>query len=191
MCVFFTHVFVYPTMSLCLMLYRAVSVGTPHTHTHTPMLTVKMKSNDSRVLTVVFLDLRRVSLHTTGEREREREGNGLFSLKNSGALIIVGEGEIVRLAMRDGQTRREWEREIREGRSKSMWIKGLGAPLFGFCASWFWFLQQSCHTFQTTITSAGLFLFQYISFSSCLDFISLTRFGHANKEIPPRGSIVS
>jgi len=35
------------------------------THTHT----VKMKSNDSRVLTVVFLDLRRVTLHTTGERE--------------------------------------------------------------------------------------------------------------------------
>lgn len=99
---FFTHVYVYPTMSLCLMLYSAVSVGTPHTHTQ--MLTVKMKSNDSRVLTVVFLDLRRVALHTTGERERE--GNGLFSLKNSGALIIVGEGEIVRLGMRDGQTRR-------------------------------------------------------------------------------------
>lgn len=112
---------------------------------------MKMKSNDSRVLTVVFLDLRRVAVHTAGERE----GNGLFSLKNSGALIIVGEGEIDRLGMRDSQTHRACEREIREGRSKSMWMKGLGAPLFGFCASWFWLMQRSCHTFQTTITSAN------------------------------------
>ncbi len=84
LCVFFlpTYLFIPPwvCVSCCTAqcLWGVESYSPSHTHTHTHTHThrcsihrVKMKSNVSGVLTVVFLDLRRVTLHTTRERERE------------------------------------------------------------------------------------------------------------------------
>ncbi len=107
LCVFLpTYLFIPPwvCVSCCTAqcLWGVESYSPSHIH-RCALHRLKMKSNDSGVLTVVFLDLRRVTVHTTRERER----NGLFSLKNSWALIIVGEVEMDRLGMRDDLTFRE------------------------------------------------------------------------------------
>ncbi len=73
LCVFLpTYLFIPPwvCVSCCTAqcLWGVESYSPSHIH-RCALHRVKMKSNDSGVLTVVFLDLRRVTVHTTRERE--------------------------------------------------------------------------------------------------------------------------
>lgn len=180
LCVFFflhSYLFIPPWVCVscctvrCLWSWNLLIFGICHTHTHT----LKMKSNDSRVLTVVFLDLRRVTLHTAGEREGGK--CPVFS-EEQWSSYHRGRG-------RDCLIRDErWLDPQRVKERKGM--KGLGAPQFVFYASWFWFMQQ-CHTFQMTITSASL-LSVYLFLFRCWFYQSdiVTHFGHTNIKKFPR-----